>query len=637
MKVKIATFVVFTVLILGYPPRLGAAEELFADVFETKLSPFKVAGKVTSFSEPAEDSQTMVTNSVLATDPFGETHLAVYRFLLPAGVLPEAEQRTETQKAGDPVLEALKEPKGILQHSSLRLADHVLAQLKSAATRDQLAKRLARLPKEYAKFNLRVEKTEGPLAVVHAEAQSDVEQATVVRALNEMADLVDFAEPDYEGVELKDPNDTHYTSNPAYNPQKQWYLPRIKAPQAWDIFSTPDEATAKWTTIAILDSGIDSAHADLMGNVWSARGKDFVDADPPNDQTGHGTRVAGIIGADTNAMTQKGVAGMCWKAKMVMLRIMNTTPSSQRVNNALLYMDGLNSTTAGVRVAVANHSWGMPDFARAVFNGINHSRPLTVDMPADITTVAKWSTGSYLLQVQGTQMNVNRIRKGMTVKHPKLINSTSNGYPMVLQVYNYSTGVTPATATVQISDTPKKVAPTAHEPLEFVDAIQFGLAHQTMHVVAAGGTSVALDLDVKPFFPASYPSDLIITVAASDRDDKKLVTTSIKTNTGKNTVHLFAPGEKILSTYKHNSGPLPSGYIPESGSTTHGYLASDGTSFSAPQVAGALALVRMKHPTWDVAELRALFMSQDAVDPVSSLNALCISGGRLNVEKLLQK
>lgn len=96
---------------------------------------------------------------------------------------------------------------------------------------------------------------------------------------------VEFAEPNYVGCAVQlNPNDPYFTTN-------QWTLYKIKVPDAWDI--TTGESSI---IVAVLDTGIDYKHPDLMDRV--SGGYDFVNRDAdPMDDNGHGTAVAGIIGA----------------------------------------------------------------------------------------------------------------------------------------------------------------------------------------------------------------------------------------------------------------------------------------------------------------------------------------------------
>jgi subtilisin family serine protease len=106
----------------------------------------------------------------------------------------------------------------------------------------------------------------------------------------------------------KTPNDQYYSL--------QWALPKMQTHLAWDTH------TSSPLTVAIIDSGIDSAHPDFAG-VSITKGYDWAENDTnPQDQNGHGTFVAGQIGAATN--NNIGVAGVVWNAKLYISKIIDT-------------------------------------------------------------------------------------------------------------------------------------------------------------------------------------------------------------------------------------------------------------------------------------------------------------------------
>lgn len=75
-------------------------------------------------------------------------------------------------------------------------------------------------------------------------------------------------------------------------PGEQWALARIGAACAWQHTTGSPRVT-----VAVVDSGVDLVHPDLVGRLRDD-GYDFVDNDStPADENGHGTHVSGIIAA----------------------------------------------------------------------------------------------------------------------------------------------------------------------------------------------------------------------------------------------------------------------------------------------------------------------------------------------------
>jgi thermitase len=80
---------------------------------------------------------------------------------------------------------------------------------------------------------------------------------------------------------------------------------------------------------------------------------------------------------------------------------------------------------------------------------------------------------------------------------------------------------------------------------------------------------------------------------------------------GATSVDLGAPGSELYTTY-HSSNTS--------------YISNSGSSFAAPVVAGAIALMKERYPTDDYAELIQRLLT--TVDPLSSLSGKCVTGGR---------
>lgn len=126
-----------------------------------------------------------------------------------------------------------------------------------------------------------------------------------------------------------------------------------------------------------------------------------------------------------------------------------------------------------------------------------------------------------------------------------------------------------------------------------------------------GADRLSDDNDVAPFYPGSYTAPNVISVAATNNQDAL----TAFSNYGKNSVHLAAPGELILSTIIGG-----------------GYDSWSGTSMATPHVAGAAALVLSRCPL-DTASLKNNLLNN--VDPVAALSAITVTGGRLNLNRAL--
>ncbi|MCA1060809.1 S8 family serine peptidase [Rossellomorea aquimaris] len=98
---------------------------------------------------------------------------------------------------------------------------------------------------------------------------------------------IDYAEVDQLAFTQNVPNDTYFSE------QIQDFS-SMNILEAWEEFHPKEEVT-----VAIVDSGIDLQHPDLHSRL--VEGKNFInDKEPPMDNTGHGTHVAGLVGAITN-------------------------------------------------------------------------------------------------------------------------------------------------------------------------------------------------------------------------------------------------------------------------------------------------------------------------------------------------
>ena len=106
------------------------------------------------------------------------------------------------------------------------------------------------------------------------------------------------------------PNDPGWGPGPQTQAQ---YLTTVRLPQAWDRITN-----ASSQIVAIIDTGVDATHEDLVGH--TVPGFNVVaPGTAPTDTDGHGTFVAGIVAANTN--NGIGVAGVTWNGEVMPIKV----------------------------------------------------------------------------------------------------------------------------------------------------------------------------------------------------------------------------------------------------------------------------------------------------------------------------
>ena len=163
--------------------------------------------------------------------------------------------------------------------------------------------------------------------------------AGIASALESFEGVV-LAEPAYERATSGIPD---ATTDPLLN--DQWHLNTAKVDDAWNYLDlnglTP--GGSEYITVAVIDTGVDYSHPDLVGNMWvnaleipdngiDDDGNGFVDdvhgvsvvgsngshSGNPADDHGHGTHVAGIIAAAAD--NGLGGTGIAYNAKIMAIK-----------------------------------------------------------------------------------------------------------------------------------------------------------------------------------------------------------------------------------------------------------------------------------------------------------------------------
>lgn len=195
------------------------------------------------------------------------------------------------------------------------LAEEILVKFKESATQNDTAE-------VHKKLGGRIKETISGINVQIVEVKGkNVGEAVSSYAKDKH---VEYAEPNYVAFALTD--DVFFTNQWALNNTGQITCNNvgdictagtldadIDAPEAW--VQTIGDFDIK---IAILDSGIDQDHPDLMGKITV--NKNFSGSDTYDDRYGHGTHVAGIAAANTN--NSQGVAGIGYQSSLMNYKVL---------------------------------------------------------------------------------------------------------------------------------------------------------------------------------------------------------------------------------------------------------------------------------------------------------------------------
>ena len=150
-------------------------------------------------------------------------------------------------------------------------------------------------------------------------------------------------------------NDPLYTS--------QWGLPDIGAPKAWDV------SEGSGVAVAVIDTGIDSTHPDLAGNVVLYR--NYVNpAATAADDEGHGTHVAGIIAAVRNNAAFG--AGTAPKATLYAFKVLDSTGAGDDAGVSTAIRDAVDLTPC----RIISMSLGGPGSDPALEDAVAHARSM---------------------------------------------------------------------------------------------------------------------------------------------------------------------------------------------------------------------------------------------------------------------
>lgn len=493
---------------------------------------------------------------------------------------------------------------------------------------------------------------------------------------------VAYAEPNYyRYLAATTPNDSHFSklwglnnTGQSVNGTSGTFDADIDATEVWDI-----NTGSSSIIVAVIDSGVNYNHPDLDGNIWTnsgetasngidddgnvytddIRGWDFVDGDnDPMDSNGHGTHVAGTIGAEGN--NGLGVTGVAWNVKIMPLRVATTLGSINVIdeifainyavaNGAKVINLSLGSTTysqAEKDAITAAENSGVLVVAAAMNNGTNNE--VTHWYPSDYTN-------TNIISVAATDQNDNLAsfsNYGATtvdVGAPGVdIYSTKHPRQTILSE-GFESGASGWTVGMLSGDTwaiSSLIAYTGSKSLSdgsgAYDYLAYTDSWATSPSFSLSGKSGCklstwFNYSTEEYFDflnvmASAGGSYItlsggqLSGATSAWEQKEFdlnayegsATVSIRFNLTSDFMTNYA-GVYIDDFEVTCSNTNPSG-------TEYEYM--QGTSMAAPHVSGLAALLLSQDPSLTVTELKSLIM--DNGDSVSSLSGKTVSGKRIN-------
>ncbi|QQR83672.1 S8 family serine peptidase [Candidatus Peregrinibacteria bacterium] len=543
-------------------------------------------------------------------------------------------------------------------------------------------------------------------AVISIDESDDIQK--VISELID-SDDVEYISPNYVFTFDATVNDPYFNANydDDINPN-QWSLNNkvtpgndISVDQAWDLATGGAQKI-----IAVLDTGVAYDHPDLNTNMWSPsscvdennvsisggcphHGWDFVNNDnDPSDDNGHGTHVAGIIGAVTN--NNEGIAGVNHTASIMAVKIgesYGTVAEAIRgiqfaQNNGAdiinasfggyhgsqynaLHTAVENFVQSGLLVASAgndkndNDSTGVfpasfefdnvlsiaatdqnDQFASTFSNWGN----TTVDLAAPGVDI--WST--WIQNYTATSIDLN----ALPLSSPWYVDAvdfnvlkdldslftnsgiySSNQYQSVTTPsFDLSGNIDPDSASFSFDlwcDTEPQGSKINIPDYLQVSLLKNGVDQGVLEYMS-GFSRVNEDvLSVPEIFDSTY-------LGKSGRIGYVIDPQNFSSNV-QFRIDWITDSNDIGGPYKgcilhsFNMRYLNSG---ESGQSSTAYHAIDGTSMSAPMVSGVASLVWNEHPTLTASEVKQIIM--DSGDPVSSLSGKTVSGKRLNAYRAMQ-
>lgn len=221
------------------------------------------------------------------------------------------------------------------------------------------------------------EKDLSQLYLVKLSKEKVMQTCELVDELGKLSE-VEFAEPNYKAYIMGEPADGTICADPSANPlySQQWGIGNMAIDQLW----TKPIVNGQRPVIAIIDTGVDITHPDLVDNIWTnqreAEGEEGYDNDNNgfkndvhgwdfinntgniHDYNSHGTHVAGIAAAADNGI---GIIGANPRALIMPVSVMQSDGSG----DIATIIKGINYAVQN-GATVLNMSFGSYTYSKAL-------------------------------------------------------------------------------------------------------------------------------------------------------------------------------------------------------------------------------------------------------------------------------
>jgi len=382
--------------------------------------------------------------------------------------------------------------------------------------------------------------------------------------------------------------------------------------------------------IAIIDTGVDFNHPDLFG--WGPDGKviggyNFIQENQlPMDNNGHGTKVAGVIAADGNTL------GVAPKAKILAYKV---SEDGEGVSSELI-MRAIEKAIED-EADIINISLGVNKTNSRIDSAVNHA----LDNEIFVVTAAG-NDGPELKTIGSPGRNFGSVTVGATYNNMTssliatleidekdftvipMVGSSKTEEPIIGKIIFGGFGKISDLKDIDVKD-----AIVIVERGSDVKGELLFFSIKEMNVASAGAKALIVYNNESGIFlgelihefsePGYIPQ---IPVVSMDREEGLEIIELIK-NENKGIMHLFYNPDFVA--HFSSRGPVspfymkpdivaPGAYI-NSTQNNASYNFTSGTSFAAPHVSGAAALLLQKNPELQNHEIKSLLLT--TVQPVS--------------------